>query len=114
MIFWIVIGAAFFNLANKYGKNRFLYLGIGVGLTLATQFIVGIIYGLIVRPTQEEIDHNSLAVNLIALAISGIITYVVYRILKNKAEKEHEQIEESINSFGAEVVQDKAIGEETH
>lgn len=113
MIFWIVIGVAFYNLARTYGKNKWAYLGIGIGLTLATQFIVGALYGLILRPTEAELKDNSLLVNLLALVISGIITFIVYRVLKNKAEKEQNAMEESIYSFGAEVAQDHTTHKDT-
>lgn len=111
MIFWIVIGVAFYNLARNYGKNKFAYLGIGIGLTLATQFIVGALYGLLFMPTKAEIAENELLLNICALIISGIITYIVYRVLKNKAEKEQDEIEQSIYNFGADVVRDNTIDE---
>jgi zinc transporter ZupT len=103
MLFWIIIGAAFYNLAKSYNKNKFLYLGVGVGLTLLTQLIVGLVYGLIFRPSQEEIEDKEFLINIVALIISGIITYIVYRALKNKVEREHDEKLDFINSIGADI-----------
>lgn len=104
MLFWIIIGIAFYNLAKMYGKNKFVYLGIGIGLTLLVQLITGFVYALVAHPTEEELKSD-LVVNLIAVLISGIVTYLVYRSLKNKAEKEYWAEQETINSFGAEIIE---------
>jgi len=104
MIFWIIIGAAFYNLANKYGKNKWVYLAIGIGLTLLVQLAVGFIWGVAKGLSKSAgFPDNDIVVNLVALLISGIITYIVYRRLKMKAEREYDEREEAIQSFGADI-----------
>lgn len=100
MIFWAVIGIAFYNLANRYGKNKWIYLLIGIGTALLTQLLTGFLYAIIFQPTEAEIEERSLMINFAALAFSGIITYIVYRQIRKKAESEFEDKEDLISNFG--------------
>ena len=114
MIFWIIIGVAFYNLANNYGKNKWMYLGIGIGLTLLTQLLVGFFWGVVRGLTHgEESTMDNLAVNLVALLISGIITYIVYRQLKAKAEREYQEREDVIHNFGVDIAPEPVEKNET-
>jgi ABC-type uncharacterized transport system permease subunit len=106
MIFWIIIGSTFYNLATKYGKNKWKYLGIGIGLAIAVQLLVGLIYGLIFQPSEEELDKSSLAVNVVALLISGIAVYFSYQHLKNKAESGEDELLTQIEKIGEEKKED--------
>ena len=87
MIFWIIIGMSFYNLAKRFNKNKFAYLAIGIGLALIVQLIVGLLYGVISQATEEDLKRDSLMVNIIALIVSGIVTYVVYKYLLKKGEQ---------------------------
>ncbi|GEM_PF-3148871 len=109
MIFWAVIGIAFYNLANRYGKNKWIYLLIGIGTALVTQLLTGFLYAIIAQPSEAEIDENSLMINLVALAFSGVITYIVYRQIRKKAESEFEDKEDLIANLGTNTSEEESI-----
>ncbi len=109
MIFWAVIGIAFYNLANRYGKNKWIYLLIGIGTALLTQLLTGFIYAIIFQPSEAEIEEQSLMINLAALVISGIITYIVYRQIRKKAESELEDKEDLIANIGTNISEETNI-----
>ncbi len=106
MIFWIIIGSSFWGLATKYGKNKWAYLGIGIGLAVGVQLLVGLLYGLIMHPTDEAIESSSIVVNLIALVVSGAVAFFVYNHLKKKAEVGGDSVLEEIEKIGEDKKED--------
>lgn len=109
MIFWGIIGIAFYNLASRYGKNKWIYLLIGIGTALLAQVLTGFLYAILFQPTEAESDENSLILNLAALGISGIITYIVYRQIRKKAESEFEDKEDLIANLGTNTSEEEII-----
>jgi uncharacterized membrane protein YeaQ/YmgE (transglycosylase-associated protein family) len=103
MIFWIIIGMSFYNLAKRFNKNKFAYLAIGIGLALIVQLIVGLLYGVISQATEEDLKRDSLMVNIIALIVSGIVTYVVYKYLLKKGEQKENEMYDNIDNIGTEI-----------
>ncbi len=105
MIFWIIIGSSFYKLADLYGKNKWVYVLIGIGIAIASQLLVGLLYGIITQPTEEELGNDSLAINLIAVLVSGIIVYIVYDRLKRKNIVEENKKLDEIESIGTNLVE---------
>jgi drug/metabolite transporter (DMT)-like permease len=107
MLLLLFIGIAFFTLARMYNQNKFLYTIIGVGIALATQFIVGFVYAMVVRPTKTEIENSEILINVLAGLFSIIIVIVTYTLLKKRFQRKMDEEEKLINSFGA--VEEKDI-----
>ncbi|MDQ6471490.1 hypothetical protein RB619_12620 [Flavobacterium sp. LHD-80] len=102
-IYWI--WKAFADLAEEYGKNKWLYFFIGIGSyyggTIISGFILGICLALLGDP--GAVDENALNVgwNLFFMLCGGLSCYGIYRLLEYKGEKERELLkEDSIDNIG--------------
>lgn len=105
MLLLLFIGIAFFTLARMYNQNKFLYTVMGIGIALATQFLVGFVYAMVVRPTKAEIENSEMLISVLAGVISVVIVIVVYTLLKKQFQKKLDQQEEEINDFA--VIEEK-------
>jgi amino acid transporter len=105
MFFWIIIGGSFYRLADRYNKNKWLYLFMGIGLAAGIQFLIGIIYYLLAQPTEAQEKGEEMVLNIVALVFSGIITYFVYNRIKSKAELEEFALMDTIDNIGKDAEQ---------
>lgn len=82
------IGKYYYELAHSYNRSRWGYAFLGVGVTLASQIVLGFIIGVIAVGTDNySLLENELLINLSAIAFSILTATVVYRILKSNWEK---------------------------
>jgi lysylphosphatidylglycerol synthetase-like protein (DUF2156 family) len=108
MILIFFIGIAFYMLAWKYDKNKILYTLIGIGTALLTQFVVGLVYAMIFRPTRVELENSEMQISVLAGIFSIAVVVIVYTLLKKKFQKKQNQQEEEINAFA--LVEDENTG----
>lgn len=94
MLLVLFIAIAFAGLARMYGKKLWAYALIGIGTALGAQVVTGLLYGLIVHPTEEEIKDQSMEISLLATLVSVVATIVVYVLLRRKAAREQKRQEE--------------------
>lgn len=99
MILIFFIGIAFYMLAWKYDKNKILYIAIGIGTALVTQFVVGLVYAMAYRPTQIELENSEMQISVLAGIFSIAVVIIVYTLLKKKFQKKQDQQEAEINAF---------------
>jgi hypothetical protein len=81
----IILGKLFYDLAAKFGKNAWLFAGLGAIVCIAGEFIFGFVYLLIVWNTQEQ--YNALALSILSITIGVVSDYFLYMYLKRKWEK---------------------------
>ena len=80
----IILAKLFYDLAAKFGKNAWLFAGLGALVCIAGEFIFAFIYLLIVWNAQE--DYNALALSILSITIGVALDYFLYMYLKKKWE----------------------------
>jgi hypothetical protein len=100
-LFIYFIGKYFYELANQFNKNKWLFVILGILSYYSGAFIGGIILGLISLIFAIEIDwDNQILMNAIAIPFGLGITYLLYFLLKRKWNSEI-KLEDSIDDIGA-------------
>ena len=101
LLFIYFIGKYFYELANQFNKNKWLFVILGILSYYSGAFIGGIILGLISLIFSIEIDwENQVLMNAIAIPFGFGITYLLYFLLKRKWNSEI-KLEDSIDDIGA-------------
>lgn len=93
---FILIGAYryYAQLAEKFGKVKWHYGLLAIGVYLGTQLFFGFSYGIykgIMDPASlDEVNYTGFSlVNIISWIISIAAVYGVYQLLEKKFVKEH-------------------------
>jgi len=84
------------GLAEKFGKTKWHYGLLGLGIYLGTQLVFGFSYGIYKAITDPaSLDDNNYmgfsAINLVSWLISVAAVWGIYKILENKFEKENQK-----------------------
>ncbi len=92
---FILIGAYryYAQLAERFGKTKWQYGILAIGIYLGTQLILGFSYGMYLAVSDPESADNVnytgfSAVNIIGWLISIVAVWGVYKFLENKFVKE--------------------------
>ncbi|SIQ21263.1 MULTISPECIES: hypothetical protein [Chryseobacterium] len=92
---FILIGAYryYAQLAERFGKTKWQYGILAIGIYLGTQLLLGFGYGMYMGLTDPESAENVnytgfSAVNIIGWLISIVAVWGVYKFLENKFVKE--------------------------
>lgn len=92
---FILIGAYryYAQLAERFGKTKWHYGVLAIGIYLGTQLLLGFAYGIYLGITDPESAENVnytgfSAVNIIGWLISIVAVWGVYKLLENKFIKE--------------------------
>jgi len=91
----ILIGAYRYYalLAEKFGKTKWHYGLLAIGVYLGTQLVFGFSYGIykgLTDPASVDVDYTGFSfVNIISWIISIAAVYGVYYFLEKKFVKEH-------------------------
>ena len=95
------IGKYFYELADKYQKNRWLYAFIGIVVYYAAGALLGIILGVLDFIIGLGIDwENSVGLNLLGIPAGIAADYGLYSLLKKKWESEIIIPEDEIMKIG--------------
>lgn len=93
---FILIGAYryYAQLAERFGKTKWQYGILAIGIYLGAQLLFGFSYGIykgITDPSSvDRVDYAGISfVNLISWLISIAVVYGVYQLLEKKFVKEH-------------------------
>lgn len=92
---FILIGAYryYAQLAERFGKTKWHYGVLAIGIYLGTQLLLGFAYGIYLGITDPESAENVnytgfSAVNIVGWLISIVAVWGVYKFLENKFIKE--------------------------
>ncbi|MDQ1855662.1 MULTISPECIES: hypothetical protein [unclassified Chryseobacterium] len=92
---FILIGAYryYAQLAERFGKTKWQYGVLAIGIYLGTQIVLGMGYGVYLSVTDpESVDHVNYTgfsgVNIVGWLISIVAVWGVYKLLENKFIKE--------------------------
>ena len=83
------IGKAFFTLAQKHNRNKWLFGILSVVIYYGSAFLGGMLIGVIAIATENEqiFEMSDFALNLIALPFGLLSVGLAYYILKRTWEK---------------------------
>ncbi|MTH16944.1 hypothetical protein [Flavobacterium sp. LC2016-01] len=100
-IYWI--WKAFANLAEEYGKNKWLYFFIGIvayyGGTIVSGFGLGLCLAFLGDASAVSEDSINPGWNLFFILCGGLACYGIYKLLEYKGERELLK-EDSIDDIG--------------
>lgn len=92
---FILIGAYryYAQLAERFGKTKWQYGVLAIGIYLGTQLVLGMSYGVYLGITDpESVDNVNYTgfsgVNIVGWLISIVAVWGVYKFLENKFIKE--------------------------
>ena len=93
---FILIGAYryYAGLAERFGKTKWQFGLLAIGIYLGSQLIFGFCYGIYEGITNPEsldsINYTGFsAINFIGWIISILVVYGIYKLLERKFEKEN-------------------------
>lgn len=92
---FILIGAYryYAQLAERFGKTKWQYGVLAIGIYLGTQIVLGMSYGVYLGITNpesvENVNYTGFSgVNMVGWLISIVAVWGVYKLLENKFIKE--------------------------
>ncbi|MDR6459024.1 putative membrane protein [Chryseobacterium vietnamense] len=92
---FILIGAYryYAQLAERFGKTKWQYGILAIGIYLGTQIVLGMGYGVYLGATDPEsldnVNYTGFSgVNIVGWLISIVAVWGVYKLLENKFIKE--------------------------
>jgi hypothetical protein len=95
---FILIGAYryYAGLAEKFGKTKWHFGLLGIGIYLGAQLLFGFCYGIYIGITDpgslDNADYTGFsAINFVGWIISIVAVYGVYKLLEKKFTKENIQ-----------------------
>lgn len=102
------VGKAFYDLANEFNRNKWLYAILGVIVYYVPAPFVGVGYAIYAGDEFEETgsfgSSSQLALTLISIPLGLIACYVFYRILKNRWSKEDNNNEQDPTILDADLM----------
>lgn len=101
IVFLYFIGKYFYQLAEKFNKNKWLFAVLGVVVYYAGTFIGGVFIALFDEFVGIGFDwDNDLALAFIALPFGIGAAYLFHYILKKQWEKSFVLVEDEIQDIG--------------
>lgn len=100
LIYWM--GKYFYQLADKYNQNKWLFAILGIVVYYLSQFVVGLFIGVLNAIFNFGIDFNNFGVNLIGIPIGFLFVYLFYILLEKNWKKSKIEPIERIDQIGQE------------
>lgn len=101
LIYWV--GKYFYQLAEKYSQNKWLYAILGIVVYYAGQAIIGFTIGLVTVFFDISIDwDNKIMMALIGVPAGALSAYLFYIFLEKKWKNEEVKVD-SIQDIGKEI-----------
>jgi hypothetical protein len=82
------IAKAFYELADFHKKNKWGFAILGVVSYYAGEFLLGIVYGIIMVSENREIDESSIGLRLGGMVVGILTCTITYHLLKRQWSKE--------------------------
>jgi uncharacterized membrane protein len=80
---------------------------MGIGIALAVQFLIGIIWGIAINSNYAtETRSDSIIIKIVALIISGIVAYILYKYFEKNAIIEEQDEFSEIDKIGEDLIKD--------
>ena len=91
----IAAGKAFYQLANEHNRNKWLFAVLRPVFYFTSAFIFALVLAVLSIYFIWEIDfNNTILMSFILLPVGAYSTFLLYRFLKNKWEKEEITLDE--------------------
>ena len=94
ILFIVLIGQAYYNLANRYKRNKWGYAVLGPAIYICSMFMYGIVYGIvyvILYPEVMEDPYFTFEGNwwleLSGFAVALFLSWLVYYLLERSWKK---------------------------
>ena len=104
IIFAIIIGSAYYRLADQYGKSNWGYGILGGVLYFVATFVYGIIYGIVIvlnNPNVTDANSiNTITLKTTAIVVGIVVPIIVYFILDRNWKKNQKEDRDSIDRIG--------------
>ena len=98
LIYWL--GKYFYQLAEKYNQNKWLYTILGVVVYYISQLIFGFILGILSELFGWEINFDNFAINLLGIPVGLLASYLFYLLLEKVWKRDVVIIKDSIHDIG--------------
>lgn len=97
-LYWI--GKYFYQLAQKFNKNKWLYAILGLAIFYGSQIIGAVLIAIISEIFDLGIDFEGVIINLVGILIGGIACYLFYLLLEKVWKRDVIIIKDSIQDIG--------------
>lgn len=97
-LYWI--GKYFYQLAQKFNQNKWLYAILGLGVFYGSQIVTAILIAIISEIFDLGIDFESVIINLVGILFGGIACYLFYLLLEKVWKRDVIIIKDSIQDIG--------------
>jgi len=98
LIYWL--GKYFYQLAEKYDQNKWLYTILGIVVYYVSQLIFGLILGIFNELFGWGINFDNFAINLLGIPIGLLVSYLFYLLLEKVWKRDVFIIKDSIHDIG--------------
>ena len=98
LFYWI--GKFFYQLAEKFNKNKWLYAILGVLVYFFSQFLCGFVLGILDDLFDLTINFNNYLINLMGIPIGLLACYLFYFLLEKVWERDVVTVKDSIQDIG--------------
>lgn len=97
-LYWI--GKYFYQLAQKFNQNKWLYAILGIAVFYGSQIITAVLIAIISEIFDLGIDLEGVIINLVGILIGGIACYLFYLLLEKVWKRDVIIIKDSIQDIG--------------
>ena len=97
-IYWI--GKYFYQLAEKFNQNKWLYAILGVVVYYSGQTIGALLIAVVSELFDLGIDFDGVLINVVGILIGGIACYLFYLLLEKVWKRDVVIIKDSIQDIG--------------
>ncbi len=98
LIYWL--GKYFYQLAQKYNKNKWLYAILGIVIYYVSQLMFGFLLGILNELFGWEINFDNFAINLLGIPVGLLASYLFYLLLEKVWKRDVVIIKDSIHDIG--------------
>ena len=99
-IYWI--GKYFYQLAEKYNQNKWLFAVLGLVVYYSSQIVVGLTIGIVNEIFALGINFDAVGITLLGIVVGVLFTYLFYYLLEKKWSKNKIEPVQSIEDIGKE------------
>jgi len=98
LIYWV--GKYFYLLAEEYKQNKWVFAIIGIVVFYGSQFVFGLLLGVLNEIFEFGIDFDGVFINLIGIPIGLLANYILYQLLEKHWKKNQIRPQDSIDDIG--------------
>ena len=97
-IYWI--GKYFYQLAEKFNQNKWLYAILGIVIYYSGQIIGALLIAVVSELFDLGIDFDGVLINVVGILIGRIACYLFYLLLEKVWKRDVVIIKDSIQDIG--------------